>query len=131
MATFTIATEVVLELVNCSSCGVIFGLPQNMQHELSQTGNSFFCPNGHSLSYRDSEMSRLKKRLKEREKYIDDLKGDLMLTERRRRAAKGQLTKWRNKLALGECVCCGQAVPDLAQHMAEAHPEFEKEDDQE
>jgi predicted RNA-binding Zn-ribbon protein involved in translation (DUF1610 family) len=130
MATFTIAAEVVLELVNCPNCGVIFGLPQEMQHELRQTGNSFYCPNGHALSYRDSEVSRLKKKLRERDKYIDDLRGDLMLTERRRRAAKGQLTKWRNKLAQGACVCCGQVVLDLAQHMAEAHPDFVEKDEE-
>lgn len=46
---------------NCCVCGIVFGLPDFVLARKKQTGEEFYCPNGHSLSYTGSENSRLRK----------------------------------------------------------------------
>jgi hypothetical protein len=48
--------------------------------------------------------------------------------ERKSSARKGVITRMRGKLAQGKCTECDTDFPDLAGHMHEAHPDFEKAD---
>lgn len=40
-----------LEVVDCSTCGVTFAVPEDLVAARRKTGNYFHCPNGHSLFF--------------------------------------------------------------------------------
>ena len=44
--------------------------------------------------------------------------------ERRASAARGQVTKLKNRAAAGVCPCCNRQFQNLKNHMATKHPEF-------
>lgn len=60
----TISRIVTIESESCVVCGTTFGLESRyMQHRL-ETGENFYCPNGHSLSYNESEVKKLQAHLR-------------------------------------------------------------------
>ena len=49
---------------DCITCGVRFGLPINMTQNLRNSKKTFYCPNGHTMVYRDdNEADRLRREL--------------------------------------------------------------------
>ena len=56
---------VTLEYEQCCNCGVPFAFPDWMMRRLREKGGSFFCPNGHSQHYVETENTRLRKQLDE------------------------------------------------------------------
>jgi predicted RNase H-like nuclease (RuvC/YqgF family) len=54
--------------ITCATCGTAFCMDAHLNKKLRESGREFFCPNGHSLSYRPSEVEKLRgqvKRLKD------------------------------------------------------------------
>lgn len=125
-----------LVLVTCCTCGVPFGLDRRHWEDRQGDGKSFYCPNGHSQYFTRRE--KLEKELRNAQHEIKLAKEDVAywqdeanaqaksatLAKRRTAAAKGQLTKLRNKVAAGECPCCHQHFPDVRDHIAAEHPDF-------
>ena len=52
-----------LATVTCYKCGVLFGMPSYMQQKRQEDGESFWCPNGHSQVYCESQVKKLEKQL--------------------------------------------------------------------
>lgn len=122
---------VTLERTWCGSCNVPFALPDYMLADLRETGDAFWCPNGHRLTFTDNEAKRLRKQLQEANAKADRAatqrdfwRDEQERTERQRRAAKGQLTKTKNRIANGVCPCCNRSFSDLAAHMQTQHPDY-------
>jgi hypothetical protein len=126
----TVQTHLVVE--HCYSCGTPFGIGAQLQADLIENHRSFYCPMGHAQQYagktavqrareeRDAARD-LARRESERRRIAEQYERQ---AEYRRRAAKGQLTKIRNRLAAGLCPCCGQHFPSLEAHLADKHPDF-------
>lgn len=103
-----------------------------------QDGTPFFCPNGHQLSYRDSENDRVRRerdqlkqreawyaeRLKEARQRADRERGARETAERQASARKGQITRLKNRAAAGVCPCCNRSFENLRRHMSSKHPHF-------
>lgn len=53
---------VTLFIVDCANCGIIFGIPDDFDDRRREDGGSFYCPNGHTISYHESESTKQKKR---------------------------------------------------------------------
>ena len=47
-------------LVDCPSCGIVFGLPKLFKRALKESHDGFFCPNGHELTFRAPEKEKQK-----------------------------------------------------------------------
>ncbi|WP_159103999.1 hypothetical protein [Rhodopseudomonas sp. B29] len=47
--------------------------------------------------------------------------------ERRAAAARGQVTKIKNRVGHGVCPCCNRTFANLARHMAGEHPGYTAE----
>ena len=58
----------------CPVCGVTYFLTVGNDSRLRATGNTFFCPNGHGLSYKDTEVSRLRETVKLDQQVITALR---------------------------------------------------------
>lgn len=129
--------EITVKIVadTCAECGVVFGLEAGYQRQRRDDHQSFYCPNGHSLSYAGkSEAERLKEDLKRRDSALawerDRRQGEQRRAdhaERRLSATKGVVTKMRKRVGAGVCPCCNRHFTALERHMATKHPAFREE----
>ena len=105
-------------------------------YEAAQHGRGkveFYCGYGHSMVFAIGESDlnkmrrerdRLAQQLAERDDRITKLREENEHTERRRRAAAGQVTKIKNRVGHGVCPCCNRTFGNLASHMMNQHPNF-------
>lgn len=121
------------EVESCASCGVTFALTAGMVGQLRETGNGFYCPNGHSLSFGNSTAEqlrkeqeandRLKKRLVQSQQWEAEAIEAKNAAQRSLSATRGQVTKLRKKLDGGVCPYpgCKRHFRDLERHIASEH----------
>lgn len=112
-----------LTTIQCSVCGIDFGLPRPYYLECGRWGDKkpFYCPNNHRLTYGDSEIeiaqreaARLKQQLAERD--------DTIHAERERAArAERETLRVKKRINAGVCTCCNRTFTNLARHMKTKH----------
>ena len=122
----------------CGKCGIEHYVPQSFNDENVKLGakGGWHCPNGHSRAYIESEADRLRRerdQLKQNEAYYESRISELLkardTADRRVSAARGQITKMKNRAAAGICPCCNRHFTNLERHMAGKHPGFKSEPD--
>lgn len=118
-----------LEVEVCT-CGVLFAAPAHMLKTKRHDGSSFYCPNGHSLSY-DGDKKRLEQRVRQAEERETRLRARLDQEEAHARAQKARATRFKNdrdriraRISEGVCPCCNRTFKQVAAHMKRQHPEF-------
>lgn len=115
-------------------CHVDFVLSQGHYDKCKNDNNLYFyCPNGHRQHFRDSETDKLRRerdRLIQNRVCLEEILADKdrRLEEEKRRvaAARGQVTKIKNRVGNGVCPCCNRTFSNLTQHMHSKHPDFKK-----
>ncbi len=126
----------------CCSCFVTFGVPRGYSAKRQQDKQPFWCPNGHSMSYTQSEADRLRAELQkqqqatakaladaERERqWRAEAREDARALERRLAAQRGVTTRMKNRVAHGVCPCCNRTFQNLQRHMATKHGGFTAEE---
>lgn len=118
-----------LTALDCPSCAVIFAVPDRLQKERQGDGQSFYCPNGHSMSY-SGTIHKLEKDLAAAKRDVEwfrtaerAAREERDATERRLAAQKGQVTKLRKRLVAGVCPFgCTRHFTNLERHIATKHP---------
>jgi hypothetical protein len=120
--------------ITCCSCGCRFGVPKDYEQGKRNNKETFYCPNGHPLSYKESEADKLRR---ERDRLAQRLaeKDDSIRFERERReqvekrlsATRGVVTRIRKRVGNGVCPCCTRSFTNLRSHMATEHPEWKAE----
>jgi len=96
---------------------------------------TFYCPSGHPQSYQHEsneeklrrERDRLAQRIAERDDEIKRQRELREATERQLSAARGRVTKIKNRVAKGVCPCCNRQFSNLHRHMTTEHPTFAAE----
>jgi uncharacterized protein with NRDE domain len=119
----------------CPKCGIEYAAPKTFMEECRKDPTIYFhCPNGHGRHFSESEADKLRKerdRLAQRIAEKDDqIRHQRELTEaadRRAAAARGQVTKIKNRVGHGVCPCCNRTFENLHRHMATQHPTFTAE----
>ena len=130
--------SVALYVTSCPtpSCGVVYAITEDYKARRYADGESFYCPNGHTSSWSDTEEKRLLRRAERAEQ-------DLKWTEAARiaasdqaqaahhsaRAYKGHLTRIRNRIANGVCPVqgCRRNFANVKAHVASKHPTWAHE----
>lgn len=120
----------------CITCGITFAVTSGYQYQRKQDHVCYFCPNGHQQAWTGKTEAqiekekgiRLQQQLDQERAAAARLKAERESLDRRLRAAKGQQTKLRKRIAAGTCPECDQSFADLASHMQHDHPEFQPED---
>ena len=115
-----------MQKTTCAACGIEFSVPDDFMTKLRQTGQGFYCPNGHSLVFKPSEVEKLKEIIstleqrltwanEENEYYrgvIDGLRGEVVLYQRKYSGYKGQLVRLKNSLLSNTaCTPTGGSAP--------------------
>ncbi len=122
-----------LFVTDCASCGVVFALPETLEKRRRNDGESFYCPNGHSMVFRKTELDKANERadtLERRLTFERDQRraaeSEALTEKRRAAAARGQLTKMRNRVARGLCPqqSCRRSFSSLHDHVRREHPEL-------
>lgn len=124
----------------CCRCKCEVWIPDALyeaaQHSRGPNGVQFYCSYGHSQHYvwGESELEkmrrerdRLTQRLAEKEDAIRQQREQREAAERRAAAARGQVTKIKNRVGRGICPCCNRSFENLSRHMASQHPTFTAE----
>lgn len=124
----------ILQAIECGVCGIPFAFPTDLVEKRKADGKDFYCPNGHCIAYGDTEVQRLRRKVKQQEaetarakNRAEHWESQATTAEYRRRAARGQLTKLKKRIAAGDCPCCHEHFPDLEKHMADEHPGYAQE----
>jgi len=130
-----------VKLVKCYRCNVQFGMTDDFHNMAVTRGEAFtwYCPNGHAQVFtaRESEEDKLRRerdRLRQSVAEWQDAEREqrerAQLAERRASAARGQVTKLKNRASKGICPCCNRTFTNLQRHMATKHPTFISEPDE-
>lgn len=64
----TVNTNLQFDLCECCVCGVQHCIPTFLNKKLKETKDTFYCPNGHSQSYRKSTADILQEKLEQKER---------------------------------------------------------------
>lgn len=129
IATFNAGVCVDLFVSDCANCGVIFGIPADLEERRRKDHKTFYCPNGHNLVF--SGPTQAEKDAKAAKKRADHLYA-MYVAERdqseaaRREAAEAKASEVRIRWRVGNgvCPCCSRTFQALAAHVATKHPDF-------
>lgn len=129
--------DLMFYVTDCDGCGVIFAITKQLEERRREDHKSFWCPNGHSMSFGENTKEkelREAKRKAEREEalrrdYQESLRvrnEELKRTERSLAATKGVLTKTKKRAAKGVCPepTCKRSFVNVARHVASQHPDL-------
>lgn len=130
----TYGLTVRLEVHECPTCGIVWGAPEDYYQQRRKDGQSFYCPNGHTLSYKETEADRQRKRAEQLERRLrgETDRADRWRdnAERERRSAiayKGHLTRIRKRIVNGVCPvpgCKRSGFTKVMAHIASQHPDW-------
>ena len=108
-------------------CGIGVGIPSALYNEARKSGQSVYCPIGHTFIYTGSENEELKRKLKWANDRAAAERARADQAEASRRAHKGVATKLRKQVLEGQCPFCGQHLRDLERHIGRQHPDEQVE----
>lgn len=115
--------------MECATCGVHYALPTAIYESCKREGGYFSCPNGHQRGWSkqdcDSENDKLRREIERAKQNAARLEEDAEAARRREIAAKGQVTRLRNRAKAGLCPCCNRHFTNLERHIASKHPDME------
>ena len=133
----TMATTITLELIQCSACGITFGMDSQYYSDRQADKKEWYCPNGHCQVFlgksRAQEIKELKEKVADRDRQLNwysghttHLNDQLKATRRQAATLKGQLTKARKRMGAGVCPVpeCHRHFPNLAAHMESKHKDY-------
>lgn len=124
MMTATITRYVTLEDTTCNNCSIVFAVPEDWLANRRTDGATFYCPNGHSLVFRKTEVQKLREQLQRAEARATHAEDQRAAAERSRAALAGQVTKIRKRVGNGVCPCCNRSFANVHRHMRTQHPDY-------
>lgn len=113
-----------LVATQCANCGCWFGITEWMDTKRREDASTFYCPNGHSLSFKKSLAEKERERADAAERRLAATRDLLKHEERSHAATRGQVTKLKKRASAGVCPCCNRTFQQLSRHMKNKHPEF-------
>jgi hypothetical protein len=126
---YTLDVGVELEIHECGTCGVMFGMGIGFVNARRDDHKTWYCPNGHRWHFTaESREEQLKRERDEARNRAALERARRDQTEASLRATKGVVTKQRKKLDRvkhGVCPCCQRHFENVEAHMATEHPDFD------
>lgn len=113
-----------LQTKTCPVCFIVYAAPALLFEKKMEKGGDWYCPNGHSLIFTETEVDKLKKKLAAEQSRVEMYRRENQEKERSIRALKGKITKTKNRIAHGVCPCCNRSFQNVARHMKTKHPDY-------
>lgn len=108
-------------------CGIGVAIPESLYRQARDQGESVYCPLGHTFVWKKTRVQELENEVARLRDDKTFWRGEAEREQRRARAARGQVTKIKNRVGNGVCPCCKRTFANVARHMANQHPDFTKE----
>jgi NMD protein affecting ribosome stability and mRNA decay len=118
--------EALVEATECVSCGIQFTVPAAWLQTKRDNGDGFYCPNGHSLRFKEGEVRRLRALLESQTRNATEMTARAVAAERAEKRTKAELRRIKTRVSVGVCPCCNRTFQNLARHMKTKHPEMAK-----
>lgn len=128
------STWVDLTIKECPSCGIVYGIPQDFNDKRFNDGGNWFCPNGHSLVFKQTESQKQARKAEAAERRATNAENAARYQreragaeQRRASAYKGQATRIRNRIAAGVCPvpgCRRSGFTQIMRHIEAKHPSW-------
>lgn len=116
--------------LECYKCGVLFAIPHYFNEQRLADRLSFYCPNGHSQSYVESSVERVRremqKRLDAETSRAEMWRRESESKKRELTAVKGAVTKLKRRISNGVCPVCKRNFAALGRHIRGQHPDFQE-----
>lgn len=124
MSSTALSFAITLTSIECGRCGGVYAINERYREKKHEEGAGWHCPYCETAwgYFRNSKIARLEK---ERDAAInrEQWAKERMESEiRSHRATRGQLTRVKNRVKAGVCICCNRTFQNLARHMATKHP---------
>lgn len=121
--TFTIEGLLVEFFISdCANCGVLFGMPKDLERRRRKDRQRFYCPNGHYLVFAGKTDAQKLEESQARETALrDQLSAAIRDGEQTRQA----LLRDRQRFANGVCPCCNRTFQNVLRHMRGEHPDYD------
>lgn len=132
-AVFKLHAELEFELSGpCATCGIEIALLKSFVAQRRRDHQGFFCPNGHNLVFnaksREEKLAEELEAANARAEAAERMRREVAEQAARQvAAAKGQVTKLKNRVGNGVCPCCNRSFTNLQRHMHTKHPGFAHE----
>lgn len=124
--------------MECVSCHCLYAMSEEHRDACHEHGYTFYCPNGHSQSWGETDLDRMKKQRDEaraqrdtarsndsyHQRVYESEKSDHKRTKKQRDGYKGVVTRTKRRISNGVCPCCSRTFQNLVKHMATKHPEY-------
>lgn len=123
MAT-TFTEQVTLVEMVCGECGITFAMPQRFQEERLERPGSFYCPNGHCRTYRETEIKRLRRELEESKADFAREREAHFAEQRAHEQTQKKVKQVHRRVSNGVCPCCHRTFKQLSAHMKIKHPAY-------
>ena len=124
----TITRSVDLTTIHCGQCGGTYAISEVYREEKWMNGGFWNCPYCRvGWGYVESENKRLRDRLAREQHHREQAEEEARQQKRFTAAARGQVTKLKNRVGRGVCPCCNRTFQNLADHMAGQHPDWAPE----
>lgn len=124
MSTITLTSHITYEVQTCANCGTHFAITERFAEARREDGQKFYCPNGHNLSWADTELDKVRRWLARSEGNRRAAEERTKREKKAHAATKGKLTKTKKRVGNGVCPCCNRSFVNLARHMKGQHPDY-------
>jgi hypothetical protein len=124
----TISRTLTIRSISCGVCGILFGLESKFMDARKDDGASFYCPNGHNVSWAAAnEHEQTEKALAKARSAELALRDQLSAAIREGELTRQALLRDRQRFLNGVCVCCNRSFENVRRHMSTQHPDFDVE----
>lgn len=117
--TITRTRRLCMDVEDCCTCGVLFAVDRAYLNDRRVDLGTFYCPNGHGMSYIGSEADRLRAAL-------TATQDQLAAANQRTANLREKSRRERARIGNGVCPCCNRSFSNLARHMNGQHPGYAK-----
>ena len=115
--------ETQFSTIECSMCGLRFGLPARYEDRRREDHREFWCPNGHSQYYPgETEAEKLRRELDTAKHNLAAWRESYAREAKSHSATKAQVTRLKNRVHAGVCIECHRHFANVERHMASKHP---------
>ncbi len=115
----TVRSTVNLAVVECYSCGMLFGLPQEFNENRLADKKGWLCPNGHRQSYLGAP---LRDTLRAAELRASNLHASNVDLAKKNERLRKTVTSARQHAKAGMCTFCRRTFKNVKRHVDRQHP---------
>lgn len=125
--------EITLVSTHCFKCHAVFGMTKEADAHKRRSHEDLWCPYCGTKQYYTgkSDLERLREEKEDTHRSLvreqarhDQTQAAHSHTMRSLAATRGVITRTKNRIAKGVCPCCNRQFQNLANHIANKHPDY-------